>query len=193
MTDRLDKIYTRNGDAGTTRLATGEEVHKTHPRVEALGDIDELNCLIGVVESSLGPSDDLAPVLRQIQNDLFDLGGEVAIADTNYQAVEQEMIDQLERTLDGYNAALPPLKEFILPGGTVEAARTHLARSICRRAERRLVGLALHSYVHPQAIAYLNRLSDLLFVIARVLSRRDGDEEIFWKPRKRLHKESSDD
>jgi cob(I)alamin adenosyltransferase len=190
MTDRLDKIYTRNGDAGTTRLATGEEVHKTHPRVEALGDIDELNCLIGVVEASLGAGDELAPVLRRIQNDLFDLGGEIAIADKGYQAVEQSMIDELEQVLDGYNAALPPLKEFILPGGTVEAARMHLARSICRRAERRLVGLALDSYVHPQAIAYLNRLSDLLFVLARVLSRRDGEEEVCWQPRKRLQKES---
>jgi len=187
MTDRLDKIYTRKGDAGTTRLATGEEVHKTHPRVEALGDIDELNSLIGVVEASLTPSDDLAPLFRQIQNDLFDLGGEIAIADKNYQAVDPDMVSGLEQILDRYNDALPPLKEFILPGGSVEAARTHLARSVCRRAERRLVELALQSYVHPQAIAYLNRLSDLLFVIARVLARRDGEEEIFWKPRKRLN------
>lgn len=193
MTDRLDKIYTRNGDKGTTRLATGEEVHKTHPRVEALGDIDELNSLIGVVEASLGAGDDLANLFRQIQNDLFDLGGEVAIADKGYQAVEQGMIDHLEAVLDSYNATLPPLKEFILPGGTVEAARTHLARSICRRAERRLVALALNSYVHPQAIAYLNRLSDLLFVLARVIARRDGNEEVCWTPRKRLNMESSHD
>jgi len=192
MTDRLDKIYTRNGDAGTTRLATGEEVHKTHPRVEALGDIDELNCLIGVVEASLSQGDDLAPLLRQVQNDLFDLGGELAIADVAYQSVEQSMIDYIEQVLDRYNAALPPLKEFILPGGTADAARMHLARSICRRAERRLVGLAIDSFVHPQAIAYLNRLSDLLFVFARVLARRDGAEEILWQPRKRLHEAKSD-
>ena len=190
MSDRLDKIYTRNGDAGTTCLATGEEVHKTHPRVEALGDIDELNSLIGVVEASLGPADAFATIFRQIQNDLFDLGGEVAIADKAYQAVDVEMVTALETILDSYNQALPPLKEFILPGGTIEAARTHLARSICRRAERRLVALALDSYVHPQAIAYLNRLSDLLFVIARVLSRRDGEEEVFWTPRKRLNKDT---
>jgi len=192
MSDRLDKIYTRNGDAGTTRLATGEEVHKTHPRVEALGDIDELNCLIGVVEASLSQGDDLAPLLRQVQNDLFDLGGELAIADVAYQSVEQSMIDYIEQVLDRYNAALPPLKEFILPGGTADAARMHLARSICRRAERRLVGLAIESYVHPQAIAYLNRLSDLLFVLARVLARRNGAEEILWQPRKRLHEVKSD-
>ena len=192
MTDRLDKIYTRNGDAGTTRLATGEEVHKTHPRVEALGDIDELNCLIGVIEASLSQGDDLAPLLRQVQNDLFDLGGELAIADVAYQSVEQSMIDYIEQVLDRYNAALPPLKEFILPGGTADAARMHLARSICRRAERRLVGLAIDSFVHPQAIAYLNRLSDLLFVFARVLARRDGAEEILWQPRKRLHEAKSD-
>jgi len=186
MTDRLDKIYTRNGDAGTTRLATGEEVHKTHPRVEALGDIDELNSLIGVIEASLGPADDVAALFRQIQNDLFDLGGEIAIADENYQAVEASMVEQLEVQLDRYNDTLPSLKEFILPGGTVEAARAHLARSVCRRAERRLVALAQDSYVHPQAIAYINRLSDLLFVVARVLARRDGEEEVFWKPRKRM-------
>jgi len=186
MTDRLDKIYTRNGDAGTTRLATGEEVHKTHPRVEALGDVDELNSLVGVLEASLGPGDNLSPLLRQIQNDLFDLGGEIAIADVNYQAVEASMVESLEVQLDRYNDTLPSLKEFILPGGTVEAARAHLARSVCRRAERRLVALAQDSYVHPQAIAYINRLSDLLFVVARVLARRDGEEEVFWKPRKRM-------
>ena len=145
-----------------------------------------------MVEASLSQGDDLAPLLRQVQNDLFDLGGELAIADVAYQSVEQSMIDYIEQVLDRYNAALPPLKEFILPGGTADAARMHLARSICRRAERRLVGLAIESYVHPQAIAYLNRLSDLLFVLARVLARRDGAEEILWQPRKRLHEVKSD-
>lgn len=187
MTDRLDKIYTRNGDGGKTRLANGELVHKTHPRVEALGDIDELNSLIGVVESNMAPDDEVSPILRQIQNDLFDLGGEIAVADPNYAAMEASMIERLETVLDHYNSVLPTLKEFILPGGTPEAARTHLARSVCRRSERRLVQLAQHADINPQAIIYLNRLSDLLFVLARVLARRNGKEELFWKPRKPLH------
>lgn len=186
MTERLNKIYTRNGDGGSTRLATGEQVAKTHPRINALGDIDELNSLLGVIEASLGAADDLAPVFRSIQNDLFDLGGEIAIADKDYQVVDIQMVEHLEERLDRYNSTLPSLQEFILPGGTIEAARTHLARSVCRRAERQLVELAQSSYVHPQAIAYLNRLSDLLFVLARVLARRDGEEEVFWQPRKRL-------
>ncbi len=190
MSERLNKIYTRNGDAGQTRLANGEQVHKTHPRIEALGDVDELNSLIGIVEAGLGPDDDLSPVFRQIQNDLFDLGGEIAVADSNYTVISPEMIDRLESTLDGYNSLLPALTEFILPGGTLESARVHLARSVCRRAERRLVDLAHSTDVNPQAVAYLNRLSDLLFVLARVLARRNGEEEILWKPGKQLNSDN---
>ena len=190
MTNRLTKIYTRNGDKGHTRLANGEQIPKTHARIEALGDVDELNSLIGIVESELGPEDELSPILRRIQNDLFDLGGEIAVADPGYTVISLEMIEELEQVLDRFNETLPALKEFILPGGTTEAARTHLARSVCRRAERRLVELAHSSDVNPQSVAYINRLSDLLFVLARVLARRNGEEEIFWKPRKRLNPET---
>jgi cob(I)alamin adenosyltransferase len=184
MANRLTKIYTRTGDKGTTRLATGAEVHKTHPRIEAMGDIDELNCLIGVIDAHLSYEDAFSPVLRQIQNDLFDLGGELAMASDEYQAITPAMIDRLEQTLDSYNEALPPLENFILPGGTPSAAQTHLARSICRRAERRLVELAQSETINPQSVAYLNRLSDLLFVIARVFARRNGEEEVLWQPSK---------
>lgn len=183
MANRLTKIYTRTGDKGTTRLATGAEVHKTHPRVEAMGTVDELNSLIGVVDSYLSEADDLSPIFRRIQNDLFDLGGEIAIADDSYVVISPEMVNWLEEVLDHYNDTLPSLENFILPGGTPDAAHTHLARAVCRRAERGLVELAQESSVNPQAIAYINRLSDLLFVLGRVLARRDGQEEILWQQR----------
>ena len=185
---RLTKIYTRTGDKGTTRLANGSEVSKTHPRVEAMGDVDELNCLIGVLESHLSLDDELSPILRNLQNDLFDLGGELAVADESYTVITPERVSELEVILDRYNDTLPPLKNFILPGGTPNAAHAHLARSACRRSERRLVDLVLSENVNPQAIAYLNRLSDLLFVFARVLARRGGAEEILWEQRKTFEK-----
>lgn len=184
MANRLTKIYTKTGDGGKTRLANGEQVHKTHPRVEAMGDVDELNSLIGVLESHLSLDDELSPVLRRIQNDLFDLGGELAVADESYTVMTLERISELEVILDNYNETLPPLKNFILPGGTPNAAHAHLARSTCRRSERRLVDLAQLENVNPQAVAYLNRLSDLLFVLARVLARRGGAEEVLWEQRK---------
>ncbi|MBV0933087.1 cob(I)yrinic acid a,c-diamide adenosyltransferase [Marinobacterium weihaiense] len=185
MSNRLTRIYTRGGDKGTTALANGNRVAKTHPRIEALGDVDELNCLLGCLAAELAADDPLAPLVQRIQNDLFDLGGELAVADPDYRVITPAVVEWLETELDRLNAALPPLKEFILPGGGPAATRAHLARSVCRRAERRAVSLAEVDTkgVNPEGIAYLNRLSDLLFVCARVLSRRDGGQDVLWQPR----------
>ncbi|KAA0874074.1 cob(I)yrinic acid a,c-diamide adenosyltransferase [Nitrincola tapanii] len=184
MSDRLDRIYTRSGDKGTTGLANGKRLPKSHPRIEALGDVDELNSLIGLLNAELKPQHRLHASLQQIQNDLFDLGGELAIADPDYTVIRLERIQELELFLDQLNEALPPLREFILPGGSHAAASAHFARSVCRRAERRLVELAATDgeILNPLGAAYLNRLSDLLFVVARTLAREQGGQEIFWKP-----------
>ncbi len=184
MSDRLTRIYTRGGDKGTTALANGSRVIKNHPRIEALGDTDELNCLLGILIAELAADEPLKAILAQYQHDLFDLGGELAVADDNYRVITTEIIDAMEVQLDQLNAELPPLEEFILPGGNRAAALCHQARSICRRAERRIVELAQQETVNPQGAAYLNRLSDLLFVAARVLARRDGGQEVLWQPRK---------
>lgn len=189
MANRLTKIYTRSGDKGTTALANGSRVNKDHPRIEALGDTDELNCLLGLLVAELlvaeSPAQEaLRKLLLQCQNDLFDLGGELAVADANYQVITAAVIADMEQQIDELNSTLPPLKEFILPGGNRPAALCHQARSICRRAERRVVELARQETVNPEGAAYLNRLSDLLFVSARILSRQNGGEEILWQPRK---------
>ncbi len=183
MSNRLTRIYTRSGDQGTTGLANGTRVAKTHPRIEALGEVDELNSLIGILAADLSERDPLHPEMRRIQNDLFDLGGELAVADPAYSVIDLPAVDQLEQQLDRHNATLPALENFILPGGNRPAANAHFARSVCRRAERRLVELAAQETVNPQAIAYLNRLSDLLFVYARLLARREGGSEVLWQPR----------
>ncbi|TCK07330.1 cob(I)yrinic acid a,c-diamide adenosyltransferase [Marinobacterium mangrovicola] len=183
MSNRLTRLYTRRGDKGTTGLANGSRVAKTHPRIEALGDVDELNSLLGLLAADLTENDALQSDLMQIQNDLFDLGGELAVADSNYTVIDAGCLEALEQQVDLQNETLPPLQEFILPGGNRSAAQAHLARSVCRRAERRMVELAASDTVNPLAIAYLNRLSDLLFVYARILARRDGGQEILWRPR----------
>lgn len=184
MSNRLTRIYTRSGDQGTTGLANGNRVAKHHPRIEALGDVDELNCLLGCLLAELDTDDPMAALLLRVQNDLFDLGGELAVADPGYTVISIQVVEWLEAELDALNEALPPLQEFILPGGNRAAAQAHLARSVCRRAERRAVVLAEAETVNPQGVAYLNRLSDLLFVCARVLSRRNGGEEVLWQPRR---------
>ncbi|MEH6576390.1 MAG: cob(I)yrinic acid a,c-diamide adenosyltransferase [Amphritea sp.] len=184
MSDRLTRIYTRGGDKGKTSLANGTRVIKYHPRIEALGDTDELNCLLGVLIAELAEKDPLKELMSQCQHDLFDLGGELAVADEKYTVITLEIIAEMEQQIDKLNAELPPLKEFILPGGNKAAALCHQARSICRRAERRIVELASQETVNPQGAAYLNRLSDLLFVAARVLARKDGGQEVLWQPRK---------
>lgn len=178
MTDRLTRIYTRRGDDGTTGLADGTRLSKDHPGIEVLGCLDEVNSLIGLVRSEAGA--DAPGELSRIQNQLFELGAELAAPGA--RRIREQDVSWLEQALDAYNASLPPLREFILPGGGRAAACCHLARSVCRRAERRLVRLARDEEVNPQALRYLNRLSDLLFVAARVLARRDDAGEVFWQP-----------
>ncbi|CAK0741722.1 Cobalamin adenosyltransferase [Gammaproteobacteria bacterium] len=175
MSSRLTKIYTRTGDNGITSLADGTRVPKNDLRIHALGDIDELNCALGVLLASDVP-DTLVEFfklsLSSIQNDLFDLGSELALPGRT--ALGEGRMAYLEQTLESLNVDLPLLREFVLPGGSSAAAACHLARAICRRAERSVVGLAQSDAVHPLAIRYLNRLSDLLFVMARTLNHGAG-------------------
>jgi cob(I)alamin adenosyltransferase len=178
MGHRLSKIYTRTGDAGTTGLGNGERVAKDHPRVEAYGTVDELNSAIGVV-LACDPPAPIAGCLTEVQHDLFEVGGELCMPE--YRAVTSAQVENLERTLDALNADLPPLKEFILPGGGPAAAACHLARTICRRAERRIWTLARDAEVNEALPRYLNRLSDLLFVAARVLARHEHGSEVLWR------------
>jgi cob(I)alamin adenosyltransferase len=178
MGNRLTKIYTRTGDEGSTGLGDGSRVPKDGPRVEAFGAIDETNSAIGVLLTAALP-DEVRVTLTEVQHDLFDLGGELAIPGT--YLIKAEHVTRLETALDAFNDALPPLKEFILPGGGPAAAACHLARSICRRAERRTWTLARTETVAPDALKYLNRLSDLLFVLARVLARHEGGGDVLWR------------
>lgn len=177
---RLSKIYTKTGDDGSTGLADGSRIAKSAQRVDAMGTVDELNCQIGLLIEHLHSEKELADGLRQIQHHLFDIGGEFAIPGSH--VIGDGHIDWLEQTLDHWNEALPPLKNFILPGGRLDAAHCHMARAICRRAERVVVALGHEDSINDAARRYLNRLSDLLFVFARVLARRDGGEEVLWSP-----------
>jgi len=178
MGKRLTKIYTRTGDDGTTGLADGSRVPKDHRRIEVLGCLDELNSIIGLIMSHAEP--DVPPQLAHVQNRLFDPGAELATPGAERTSAEE--VAYLETALDGYNADLPPLREFILPGGGSAATFCHLARALCRRTERRLVALNREEGVNPQTLRYINRLSDLLFVLARVLARRDDGSEVYWQP-----------
>ena len=182
MGNRLTKIYTRTGDDGTTGLGDGKRVAKDSARVSAYGTVDELNSALGVVLAQPLP-DALRDALTEVQHELFDLGGELCIPGS--EMIQEADIGRLERRLDGFNEDLPPLKDFILPGGGAAAAHCHLARTICRRAERELVTLSHHDAVRGEAIRYLNRLSDLLFVLARVLARADGNGEVLWRHERR--------
>ncbi|MBY4678598.1 cob(I)yrinic acid a,c-diamide adenosyltransferase [Marinobacterium arenosum] len=183
MANRLTRIYTRTGDKGQTGLGGGKRVAKFDVRIEAMGDIDELNSQLGVVIALLAADDPLRDALQPIQHRLFDLGGEIAMDSDQYQVIEADDVSALEQLLDRYNADLPSLKEFILPGGSPAAAHCHLARTVCRRAERKLHKLAAEHGFNPQSVGYVNRLSDLLFVVARLLARRDGGQEILWQPK----------
>ena len=183
MGHRLSKIYTRTGDEGTTGLGDGSRVSKEDARVEAYGTVDETNSCIGVILAVPGLPGAVRRCLLEVQHDLFDLGGELCIP--SHRAITPEHVSRLERELDEFNEALPPLKEFILPGGGPAAAATHVARTVCRRAERRTWTLARGDAVSPESLKYLNRLSDLLFVLARVLARHENGAEIIWD-RKRL-------
>jgi len=179
MGHRLSKIYTRTGDDGTTGLGDGSRVPKTHARIEAYGTVDEANSAIGVILAVPNLPAAVSEALTQIQHELFDLGGELAVP--GYRAIQDSHIDQLEQCLDRFNEPLPPLKEFILPGGGPAAAACHVARAIARRAERNAWALAQSEDVAPQVTRYLNRLSDLLFVVARVLARHENGQEVLWK------------
>jgi len=178
MGNRLSKIYTRTGDDGTTGLGDGSRTAKDSARVEAYGTVDETNSAIGVVLASASLPARVRDCLTEVQHDLFELGGELCIP--GHSAVTQAFIDRLESDLDGFNDDLPRLKEFILPGGGPAAAACHLARTIARRAERRVLTLSQTEDVRPEAIKYLNRLSDLLFVVARVLARAENGQEVLW-------------
>ena len=177
MGNRLSRIYTRTGDDGTTGLGDGTRVAKDSARVNAYGTVDEANSCIGLLLASELPAD-VRELLTRIQHQLFDLGGELCIP--GHAAIHDADIDALEARLDHYNDDLPALKDFILPGGGEAAARCHVARTVVRRAERDTVSLSRHDAVRPQAIRYLNRLSDLLFVLARVLARASGHGEVLW-------------
>jgi cob(I)alamin adenosyltransferase len=177
MGNRLSKIYTRTGDKGTTGLGDGSRVDKDDLRVETYGTVDELNSLVGLVLAS-NIDQAVRDCLTRTQHELFDLGGELCMP--GYTLVPETCVDQLESDLDHFNQDLPPLKDFILPGGSEAAARCHLARTVCRRAERLMVSLAKVEDLNEVSLRYLNRLSDLLFVIARVLARANGGKEVIW-------------
>lgn len=178
MGNRLTKIYTRTGDQGTTGLGDGSRVMKNSLRVTAYGTTDELNSVIGMVLANPLP-DEVQSVLTEVQHHLFDLGGELCIP--GHESITAEHVAWLERKLDQFNEDLPALKDFILPGGSPGAAVCHLARTVCRRAERCVISLGEHETLPSQSVIYLNRLSDLLFVIARVLARHEGGGEVLWR------------
>jgi cob(I)alamin adenosyltransferase len=178
MGHRLSKIVTRTGDAGTTGLGDGSRVAKDAPRIAAIGTVDELNSTLGVLLA-----EELPPAVRdcllQVQHDLFDLGGELSIP--GHVAVGEAHVTRLEEAVESFNADLEPLREFILPGGTRPAALAHVARTVCRRAERDIVTLAASDAVSDPTRRYLNRLSDLLFVMARTLNRVAGRPDVLWR------------
>ena len=179
MGNRLSRIYTRTGDDGTTGLGDGTRVPKDSLRVEAYGTVDELNSAIGVLLATPEIPPAVEACLTEVQHELFDLGGELCIP--GHQAITAAQVTRLERSLDEFNDSLPPLKEFILPGGGPAAAACHLARAIARRTERRVWTLAKAEKVSAEVTSYLNRLSDLLFVLARVLARQERGVEVLWR------------
>jgi len=181
MGNRLSKIYTRTGDDGTTGLADGRRVDKDSLRMEVIGCVDELNSIIGMVISHDIPSS-ISEQLTIVQHDLFDIGGELAIPE--YKIINDEHTKTLEQWLDDHNQDLPYLKEFILPAGSPGTATCHLARTVCRRCERRSVSLNRDEPLSPAIMTYLNRLSDLLFVMARTIARSGNGEEVYWNREK---------
>ena len=178
MGKRLTKIYTRTGDDGTTGLADGSRAPKDSARLQAIGEADELNSSLGLLLAE-ALSDRVRAALEGVQHDLFDLGGELCVP--GHAIIGEGHVARLERELDALNEALPPLEDFILPGGSRAAAAAHLARAVCRRAERALVTLAREESVPPPLLHYLNRLSDLLFVAARAINRDSGHGDVLWE------------
>jgi cob(I)alamin adenosyltransferase len=178
MGNRLSKIYTKTGDSGTTGLGDGSRISKTSLRISAIGEVDELNCNLGLLLNH-ELREDMRLLILDIQHDLFDLGGELSIPQSQF--IEENAVRKLENAIDLYNEELPALKEFILPGGSPTASAAHLCRAVCRRVER----VVLHSEpgepINPNLISYLNRLSDFLFVVARIVSRDSGVGEVMWQ------------
>ncbi|AUM14125.1 cob(I)yrinic acid a,c-diamide adenosyltransferase [Ketobacter alkanivorans] len=183
MGNRLSKIYTRTGDKGTTGLGDGSRVDKDSLRVEAYGTTDELNSVIGMVLSEATVTEPVQGWLLEIQHDLFDIGAELCVP--GHKVITEAFVQRLEQHIDAMNSELPYLKEFILPGGNRAATTCHLARTVCRRSERRVLSLSKAEPINEWGLKYLNRLSDFLFVAARVLARADGGEEVMWN-RKRF-------
>jgi cob(I)alamin adenosyltransferase len=180
MGHRLSRIVTRTGDDGTTGLGDGSRVAKDSARIEAMGSVDELNCALGLLRAQALPHALAESAgLLEIQQELFDLGGELAVP--GLSLIGEPSVERLELTIERLNEQLPPLKEFVLPGGNAAAAACHNARAVCRRAERRCWALARAEPLQPAALRYLNRLSDLLFVLARTLARADGGSELLWR------------
>lgn len=184
MGHRLSKITTKTGDGGTTGLGDGSRVPKTHPRIAAIGEVDELNCVVGLLLTET-LSDQLRESLVDVQHDLFDLGGELSIP--GYTAIGEAHVARLEALSESLNAELPMLKDFILPGGSRAAAYAHLVRTVCRRAERAVLVLAASETVSDYARVYLNRLSDLAFVLARTLNRAAGQPDVLWRKDRRAN------
>ena len=182
MGNRLTKLYTKTGDDGTTGLGDGSRTTQDSARIEAVGTIDELNSWIGLLLAELPADEPLIEPLTEIQHRLFDLGGELAVP--GFQLIQSQMVSDLEVLCDQLNEKLPPLKEFILPGGSTSAGLCHMARAVARRAERVIVTLSKDENIGDDLKRYINRLSDVLFVMARQLARRDGGQEVFWKSKR---------
>jgi cob(I)alamin adenosyltransferase len=180
---RLTRIYTRGGDAGETSLGDGSRVSKLDPRIAAYGTVDELNSALGIVLAGDVPPE-LRGVLERVQNELFDLGADLSVPAhvEGRLRVEQLLVDRLEQECDGFNAELPELKSFVLPGGSPTAAGLHVARTICRRAEREAIAASKEEKIGPLVVVYLNRLSDLLFILARTANAIAAHDEPLWKP-----------
>jgi cob(I)alamin adenosyltransferase len=178
MANRLSKIVTRTGDDGSTGLSSGERIAKDQPRVAAMGDVDELNSNIGLLLTETMP-DAVREALVGIQHDLFDLGGELSLP--GHTLVSEAHLARIDELIERFNTDLPPLREFILPGGSRAAALAHVSRTVCRRAERTLVSLRQNEELQALPAQYLNRLSDLLFVLARVLNRSGGGSDVHWQ------------
>lgn len=184
MGKRLTRVYTRTGDNGTTGLADGSRVGKNAPRMHAMGDVDELNSAIGILLTHAMP-DSMRAMITRVQHELFDLGGELSVP--GHEIISAAHVRRLESELDSVNAELSPLENFILPGGSPAAAAAHLARAVCRRAERSVVSLAAAESIPPLLLQYLNRLSDLLFVTARGLNSAARCPDVLWQQRDKPH------
>ena len=177
---RLDRIYTKSGDKGKTSLGSGQRLFKFHPRIQAIGDVDEVNSFLGLI-IAFATDVTMIDLLQKIQNDLFDVGADLCMPDTKKIAITADYVVRLECAIDRYNADLHPLTSFVLPGGTVVSTYLHLVRTVCRRAERSITALTQEDTINPHLLSYINRLSDLFFVLARFANK---GQDILWEPQK---------